>query len=360
MGYEVDFLPVGETKCGDAVVLRFGNLYGERSEQTVVLIDGGYLSTGPAIVRHIRDHYGTNVIDIAVSTHPDADHVGGLEVILQECQVGQLWMHRPWVHTDEIARMFRNGRVTDEGVRRSLRESLEGARDLERLAMMRRIPIVEPFAGCADPSESLIVVGPTLAFYRSLLPYFRGTPQPRESVYEVFFRTMQASREGIGMIREDWYAETLADNGRTTAENDSSVILLLEVDGRALLFTADAGIPALTGAADLLDRVQFDWSKLEFIQVPHHGSQRNVGPQILDRLVGPPLQREQALMTAFVSVTDCDDPKHPSKKVMNAFRRRGAVVHATAGVPKRHHYNAPPRQGWVGSAPLPFYNAVEG
>ena len=41
MGYEVDFLPVGDgEKSGDAISLRFGNLFGGRNEQVVIIIDG--------------------------------------------------------------------------------------------------------------------------------------------------------------------------------------------------------------------------------------------------------------------------------------------------------------------------------
>ncbi|MFI1955905.1 hypothetical protein ACH437_29400 [Streptomyces xinghaiensis] len=38
MGYEIDFLPVGEeSKGGDAIALRYGNLYGSRRELTVIV-----------------------------------------------------------------------------------------------------------------------------------------------------------------------------------------------------------------------------------------------------------------------------------------------------------------------------------
>src|SRR2546426_4890870 len=101
LGYEVDFLPVGDSKSGDAILLRFGNLYGARHEQTVVLIDGGYTDTGEAIVQHVNRYYSTNEIDLIISTHPDADHTAGLEVVIEKCIVRALWMHLPWNHTDD-------------------------------------------------------------------------------------------------------------------------------------------------------------------------------------------------------------------------------------------------------------------
>ena len=55
MGFEIDFLPVGEgEKSGDAIALRYGNLSGTRSEQTVLVVDGGTLDSGAALVDHVK------------------------------------------------------------------------------------------------------------------------------------------------------------------------------------------------------------------------------------------------------------------------------------------------------------------
>jgi phosphoribosyl 1,2-cyclic phosphodiesterase len=105
-----------------------------------------------------------------VSTHPDADHSSGLEVVLEELTVGQLWMHRPWLHTEDIAKMFKDGRVTDMSVAEGIRKSLEDVRCLESFAIAKNIAIVEPFTGLTDSTNSLIVLGPDLSYYDSLLP----------------------------------------------------------------------------------------------------------------------------------------------------------------------------------------------
>ena len=356
MAYQLDFLPVGKDKPGDAIALRFGNLVGARTEQTVVVIDGGFHETGKDVVNHLRTHYGTTKIDLVISTHPDQDHIGGLETVLNDCEVGRLWMHRPWNHTQDIAKMFVDGRVTDQGVREALRKSLDEARTLERIALSKGIPIEEPFVGLSDPTKAILVLGPSTPFYENLLPGFRGTPEPKPGLLKAL---VIGAEEAIKTIAEGWNIETLGDDGETTPENNSSTILLLMIDGQYLLLTADAGIPALTEVVDRLRAAKFDLAKLNFIQVPHHGSARNVGPTLLDQLVGPKLQREQVLRTAFVSAATDNHPKHPSKKVMNAFRRRGAPVHITAGVGKVHFNNVPQRPGWVTSIPLPLYAEVE-
>ena len=165
MGYEIDFLPVGTGECsGDAITFRFGNLHGARAEQGVVVLDAGYQDSGRQLVEHVKNYYRTDSVDVVISSHPDGDHSSGLAVVLENLKVGELWMHKPWEHTTDIAQMFRDGRVTDMSVREAVRRSLESARDLERIASRRGIPIVEPFTGTSAFGTIVQVVGPTRQF----------------------------------------------------------------------------------------------------------------------------------------------------------------------------------------------------
>ena len=117
MGYEVDFLGVGsESKSGDAIVIRFDNLHGTRNEQTVVIIDGGFSDTGAELVEHIRKYFGTETVDLVISSHPDQDHINGLESVLNELQVKELWLHQPWLHNHKLANEFADGRLTDNSL----------------------------------------------------------------------------------------------------------------------------------------------------------------------------------------------------------------------------------------------------
>ena len=363
MGYEVDFIPVGTgTKSGDAIALRFGDLHsGKRTDFTVVVIDGGYKESGEAIVEHIKEYYGTDHIDLVVSTHPDADHCNGLQVVLEKCSVGKLWMHRPWLeeHTNDIADLFEDGRVTDKSVANKLRDSLDSAWTLEKLAIEKNIPINEPFAGLTLPGQAgtLKVLGPTKEYYESLLPDFRGTPEPKKedaAVKKGFLEKIVDFAKNF--VEEQWDVETLSATSNTSAENSSGTILLLTVDDRHLLFTSDTGEAALTQiVADLPD--------LTFIQVPHHGSRHNVTPSLLDALVGPKLPKEpsdgKTKMSAFASCAEDGAPRHPAKQVANAFRRRGAPIVVTQGTRKRSHYDAPKRDGWSTAKPLEFFTKVE-
>jgi len=359
MGYEIDFLPVGTgTQCGDAIAIRFGNLHAERDEQVIVVIDGGFKETGQKVVHHIYKYYHTDHVDLAVSTHPDADHSSGLSVVLEKLKVDCLWMHLPWEHTDDIARMFKDGRITDNSVSEMLRRSLDDVRNLARIAEAKGIAVIEPFTGVQDDSGHIEVIGPSEDFYEELLLDFRSTPEPR--VEGSFLK--RAVEAGVGLaarVAESLHIETLDDSGETTAENNSSTILQIFVDGRRLLFTADAGIPALSYAADYIEQCGQNTVGWRFVQVPHHGSKRNVGPTILDRLIGPKLRQEEKKATAYASVPKNGLPKHPAKRVTNAFCRRGAPVYPTNDTTIWHHQEAPNREDFGPIEPLPLYEEFD-
>lgn len=294
MGYELDFIPVGEgEKSGDAIAIRYGNDFKTRQSYKVVIIDAGFKDSATKLINHIKTYYNTSEVDLVVSTHPDSDHISGLETVLNELKVKKLWMHLPWKHTGGISDSFKGGRVTDKSVKEDLKKSLDEALDLEKIAQMKKIQIEEPFAGMNFDS-SLFVLGPLKEYYENLLPGFRGTPEPKENILA---RGFEVIKEAVKRIAERWDFETLDDSGETSAENNTSTILLLNFDGHSSLFTSDAGIPAINLAINYLNSFKFDYSKLDFIQAPHHGSKRNIGPTILNTIIGPKLSEEKIIKT---------------------------------------------------------------
>ena len=357
MGYEVDVIGVGkESKSGDAIALRWGNLRGDRNEQKVAIIDGGFQDSGQEVVDHVKRFYGTTLVDAVVSTHPDQDHVNGLHVILDELSVGELWIHKPWEHNDGLAEKFLDGRVTDESIGRRLQESLNSASDLVAKAERKNIHIVEPFSGVSlHNQQEFRVLGPSQQFYKSLIPDFDGMPKAKASFGNLLVETGVSISRVMKRFVSTWGTDVLDDEDTTSAKNNSSAVTLLTVDGRYLLFTGDAGITALGYAADELDAIR-NGVELRFIQIPHHGSRRNVGPTILNRLVGRSVREgETRSISAIASTAKKGEPKHPRKAVMNAFTHRGASALATRGETIRHSHEAPERSGWTALTPDGYY-----
>lgn len=322
MPFEIDFLPVGDaSKSGDSIALRYG--YGQLlpGQQTVVVVDGGTQDSGRELVDHVRREYGTNVVDYAILTHPDLDHVAGLKIVLEEMDVRVLVMHRPWEHAAAIRDMFANP-FTPSRLAEKIRRALEAAHDLEQLALRQGVQIIEPFAGGGTTDGALTFLGPNREYYQSLLCNFRETPEAKEGIAALLAFAKAAAQATVRWVRETLTFETLDDSGETSAENNSSAITLFRWDSTLVLLTADAGIPALMQAADAASLSGVNLKALNVLQVPHHGSRRNVGPMILSRLYAP---------HAIISVCKDGAPKHPSKKVINALIRRGMNVYCTSG-----------------------------
>jgi beta-lactamase superfamily II metal-dependent hydrolase len=353
LGFEVDFLWVGEESCsGDAIALRYGNLQGFRHEQTVVIIDGGFAETGQRLVDHLLKYYGTDEVDLVIATHMDADHVGGLLVALPQLNVGELWMHRAWRHSTSLAEARGSG-FKNLNIAESVKKSLQEASELEVLAEKLSIPIREPFQGLTSSDGSLVVLGPTEAYYEELIREISGG-QP-ETTAQMLLRKLSGGIQKL--VPESLWIETLSDNVETRPQNNTSAICLLEADGQRMLFTGDAGIPALEIAADALAVLGVQTGGLNFVQIPHHGSRRNVGPTILNRLLGEPGSPLSGV--SIVSAAKNGAPKHPSKKVTNAFVRRGYTVVSTVGRSICHRHDAPDRSDYGPASPLPLYPEVE-
>ncbi len=117
---------------------------------------------------------------------------------------------------------------------------------------------------------------------------------------------------------ESWNNERLKDGGTTSASNESSVVLYGNFDSGRVLLTGDSGLNGLTWTAEYAARLSWPMQRFSFIQIPHHGSRRNVGPTILTRVLG---DRQAETMptkfTAFVSAPK-DDDQHPRRIVLNA------------------------------------------
>ena len=57
----------------------------------VMLIDAGEASAGATVVNYLQSQ-GIDKIDYLVATHPHADHIGGMEAVLEAFDVDEVWM----------------------------------------------------------------------------------------------------------------------------------------------------------------------------------------------------------------------------------------------------------------------------
>lgn len=363
IGFEIDFLPVGSgDRSGDAIAIR----YGTTGNYKVLVYDGGTKESGQALVDHIKRYYGTSKVDYVVNSHPDADHASGLSVVLENMEVGELWMHQPWNYSEVILDYFKDGRITDNSLADRLKEKMSAAYALEQLAEEKGIPVYEPYQGASI--GDFVVLSPESNWYvHELIAEFSKSPEQKKiesaavGLEGIFESVTKAVSAAIAWVTEHWGVETLRSDVRTSAENESSVVLFGQIGEKGILLTGDAGIRALDATVKYAESKNVSLpNNLHFIQVPHHGSRNNVSSEILDRLVGPRKANDDGISpkTAYVSASK-ESNTHPRTVVTNAFIRRGAKVVPTKGQSKRYRHNMPARKGWVPVTPLKFSSQVE-
>lgn len=348
--FEIDFQDVKTSKSGDAICLRY-----EVNGQTFIhVVDGGYQSVGEKLVAHIRKFYDNpKKIDHVVATHNDGDHAGGLRTVLEEFDIGALWMLRPWLYAAELIDKF-SYYSNPESLANHLREVYSNLAALEDIADKRGIPIYEPFQGAAI--GKFTVMAPSKSRFLDLIISSDKTPQvvKQETGLQTFGAMFkEAAVTAMQYIASLW-GEEIFPSGDTSAENEMSVVQYANLCETKILLTADTGRDGLQEVIDFAPMVGLILPGIDRFQVPHHGGRRNVNTELLDKLLGPRItsKSDSIKFTAIISAAK-DDEHHPRNSVVRAMYHRGGFVGSTEDGSKSCVANAPQR-GWHPITPLPY------
>lgn len=329
-GVEVDMLDVCNADC--ILVTKWTN-----GARKTVLIDGGNRGDFGTLRTFLHQRQ-LRSLDAVVCTHPHDDHAAGLLELLKDRSIGigRAYLHIPQLHAD-LPRLREALRATAGSTEAAcIQKSLETAEELYSAFDGRSIPVTEPFAGTAV--EFLFVLGPSQSYYHQLIAEY-ASPAGIQKI---------DIQQAVWSILHDHAADELdtelPENPQTTPENNSSVILAFAYQNgpqiQRVLFTSDAGVPALQNVTQ-----QYELRNLYCMQVPHHGSRRNINPALI-KLFSPKY--------AWVSAEG--SKKHPRHAVVNAFKQAGTAVYSTHYPEKGHlwlHLGVvPPRSGYGPVIPL--------
>lgn len=353
--FEIDFLDVESAKSGDAIPLR----YRLNDVDYIHVVDGGFQDTGQKVVDHIKKYYGNpTYIDHVVATHPDGDHAGGLQTVLEQFDVGCLWILRPWNYAHEIIDRFT--RFTSiENLQNRLKEIYPNIAVLEEIAEDRGIPIYEPFQG--QVIGAFTVMAPTRERYLELIVQSERTPEAvietqKTAATRLRVLLEKAAAKAVSLIRAAWGEEVFSSE-ETSAENEMSVVQYAHLCGKHVLLTADTGRMGMAEAAGYAAHVELNLPGIDRFQVPHHGSRRNVSTEVLDCWLGPRFRSRTSVgegkFTTIISSAK-KDADHPRKAVVRALIHRGAKVFSTEGASLRTGHNSPNREGWSAATPYEY------
>lgn len=358
MPYELDFIGVNkETKDADAVGIRWEITEGN---YVIGVFDGGFQKHGEALKNIINNYYlkdkTKKVLDFVICSHSDQDHASGLIEILNNFEVKDLYMNRPWLYAKELIPYVDDGRITEESLKKRLKEKYVYIAELEVIALNKGIKIHEIFQGEVI-CDKLQVLSPTKELYKELLIESSKTPLVKEQT--IFDSIRGAIVEFLKNLIESWDDEKLKEDVETTAENEMSTIILGEMEEESFLLTGDAGIRGLKVALDYADTILKDIKdNVTIYQIPHHGGRHNVSTSILNRLIGNIVEEGNTTSKkAFVCSGKNSD--HPLQMVVNAFVRRGVKVYNASGKTINHRNKISSREGWSSTKTLEFNKNVE-
>lgn len=341
--YHIRFFTVGKaSKGGDAIVIE---VFDEEDNPHIAIIDGGYAENGQKIVDYLVEKYSnggkdTVKVDFVFNTHPDQDHISGLKTVLEseKLTVDVFVYNRPWKDAGLEKEWFADKRITPNSLVNRIKDSFGVADDLEAIAKTKHIKVCSCNTGDNGWNGTLIALGPSDNLYKENLLISDKTPDSFLSKYNKGYQPSNLSEEDY----DPKEGETIKwiDGEETSEINQTSIILALILGNLKFLFTGDAGKAALNEALDYWESQGHRASDFSVVQLPHHGSRKNIDPSILSRL--------NASEYIISCPPDGIKEGHPSRRLINKILElnSGVKIYTTAdcssfnfhkGVPV--HYN---------------------
>lgn len=345
-----------DKQSGDCILIRWGTNLSDPDKRTVAVIDAGRSKKDCGRLTTELAEMSVDVIDYLIGTHSDTDHISQFKNLLDDSSVGigQLWLLNPYDHIDDA---YESGdpsvvAASANTVAQTMFHPQVDNGDVEH---------INPRPGETKSHDGVLqVVGPSKDYYVDLLPDIFTLEQLEAARADAIndisalsviatqnrknFKKLEAVRASAALAAEApsgsgepvWNEDQLG-TGLGDATNNASVIILLTTPGGDQhLFTGDAGVPAFDSAASAMENAGFNKSKLRIFQLPHHGSKGNVSTELLNQLLGEPIDDRTEADAAVdgkqrtcIAMCGKNDPYHASGLVTDAVYRRGWAPYAT-------------------------------
>lgn len=315
--HEIEMLNV---KAADCFII---HIIDEKNIEHIILVDAGNYNDGQKIIDHLKLHYNSPKIDLAIITHPDDDHYGGFFYLLEKLKnkaedaidIDRFWIHDPGNHirTDDIKYAW-----NIKNARREARSVLN-YNEINLLSLIDElnIPRKEPFAYVGDDyvfvhkDYQLYVLGPTKEYYKPLALSFRNSLVSKA-------KTENVDEDSTIVLSEDKvFSKTLDEaTDDSSGHNQSSLIFIFMPNSdEKYLFMGDAGYQAY----NMIPNSLLNYSKnVKWLKVPHHGSKHNLNNEMINAIKPK---------VAFISTESIGT--YLSQAVVNALKKSGCNVYST-------------------------------
>lgn len=341
MEFTIDFIDVGD---GDAIIVwaRDANV-----KDVVIFIDGGDAGNGQKVVDHYTQFIEPHLLQTRyigfVNSHPHEDHINGLLEVIEllgdkiqfaiyndpvECITSE---HRENIKKAYLAK-------EDDDITHLYKEFEQ----IEKLNEFCKKNDVTRFKAFADVNvflgDTFKILSPSEDFYVNLVQHFSDI----EFLKSVDFKKLKLAAKAS--ILEDLAPCEIVDEANDTSPENltSTVIQLTDGSGNKYILTADAGVDAF----DYMESEGFTTDNILFVQLPHHGSRRNISSQWIGKFD-----------PSFFVASAVGDDKHPRRALVNCIKRnlpncKVYSTHKGGTLSYCTDRNAFPVRGWTSAVPL--------
>jgi hypothetical protein len=241
---------------------------------------------------------------------------------------------------DLLVRNYKKVRSQDTELTRLYKSISEGV-ELIKLIRGYNVPVYNAFSDYKLINlDGLLFdfIGPSSTYYQELVNRFSA-----EDVLEsLTYSPIPQSKLIFESAEVQKPCKIVDEKDDTSAENLSSVITLFTTSlGKKYLFTGDAGVESFESAK----MNGFNLSNMHYVQLPHHGSRRNINSSLIC---------EFSPQAFFVSAAG--NPKHPRKAVIECIKKNtNAIVYSThksGNFQSRSNLQFPNWSGYTNALPL--------
>jgi hypothetical protein len=314
----VELLPAAD---GDAIWIAYGNA----KKPHRLVIDGGPASTyangiRARIAEAASKRSGPVTFDLFVVSHIDADHIDASLILLRDaqidCEFHDIWFNgwaqiAPADDSPDIFAPLQGEFLTSILGDRAAKLPWNRAVDSKAVGLPDegRLPVFELAGGM-----KLTLLSPGAGELKRLRARWQSairdfTPGDLEEAR----RRLEDRRDYQPPDAPPIFGAPVLGDDRTPA-NGSSIAVLAEYGGCAILLAADAHARVLArNLRRLADEREVPTIALDAFKLPHHGSMRNLTPEVLD----------QVTCRRFLFSTNGDKHQHPDHETVDLILGRG-------------------------------------
>lgn len=302
MDFVFDFIYVGD---GDAIVIWGRN---PNKNDFVFFLDGGNKDNGQKVVEHykkwIKPHLYPNRTISFINSHPHADHINGLIEIVKEIGNEMTWgIYNDPVKfiSEELRENIKKSALKQEDADiEHLYKSFQKIQELNDLCALHQIERREALTDSFNYNE-MKIVSPSREFYTNKVSLFTNIDFLKKVDYTKSFSEVYESLESLKPC------EIVDEENDASPENlSATVIELVDSKNNRYLLTSDAGVESF----DDMEKNGFSTENFNFVQLPHHGSRRNISTNWIAKF-----NPKMYLISAE------GNKKHPRKAVISCIKK---------------------------------------